>query len=119
MIHPKRRPMALVSQDSYPQAVGCQLAAAPDFLRSPEGFTAYDTELGGASLDTTESEAAYPSLTTALFAPRRIDFVIGLNWLHHHRIAGASAGRTLGLNSIRDCFSHLNLSCLSWRPLSP
>jgi hypothetical protein len=46
MTHPKRRRMALVSQDSYPQAVGCQLAAAPDFLRSPEGFTAYDTALG-------------------------------------------------------------------------
>jgi uncharacterized protein YqkB len=41
--------------------------------------------------------------------------VIGLHWLHYHGIAGASAGRTLRLNSIRDRLFHLNLSGLNWR----
>ena len=61
----------------------------------------------------------YPSLTTAFFARRRIDFAAGSHWLHYHGIAGAIASRTFLLS--RNCGRpfHLNLSGrLSWRPLS-
>jgi hypothetical protein len=98
-------------QQQRPVAFG---AGRPEFID--------ELEFGG--LCHGEGEAAsvgglcYPSLTTAFFAPRRVDFVTGLHWLHYHRIAGASAGRTLRLNSIRHCFFHLNLSGLTWRPLS-